>query len=212
MKSRLTYVFDAYCGWCYGFAETFRAFVDSHAWEVEVEVVPGGLFVGTRRAPIRQIAHVARANEAIGSLTGATFGPGYRALVSEGSFVMDSHEAARGFLALQSCAPGYDVEIAWRMQSAFYVDGKSLSVQETYSDIAAGLEVPPSDVRAAFERTGDEAVDRAFARARAFGVAGFPSVFVETPEGPIPIVTGQATRAELEESFRLAAPGVGACG
>jgi putative protein-disulfide isomerase len=212
MKSRLTYVFDAYCGWCYGFGETFRAFVDSHAWEIDVEVVPGGLFVGTRRGPIRQIGQVARANDAIASLTGTTFGPGYRALVADGSFVMDSHEAARGFLALQSCAPGYDVEIAWRMQSAFYVDGKSLSVPETYADIATGLEVSPDDVRAALERTGDDVVELAYARAIAFGVAGFPSVFVETSLGPTPIVTGQATRAQLEESFRLAVPCVGACG
>jgi putative protein-disulfide isomerase len=212
MKSRLTYVFDAYCGWCYGFAETFRAFVDSHAWEVEVEVVPGGLFTGARRAPIRQITQVARANDAIASLTGAQFGPGYRALVAEGSFVMDSHEAARGLLALQSCAPGYDVEIASRMQSAFFVDGKSLSMPETYADIAASLEVSPSDVRAALARTGEDLVERAFARAMAFGVVGFPSVFVETSAGPTPIVMGRATRAELEESFRLAAPGVGECG
>jgi 2-hydroxychromene-2-carboxylate isomerase len=133
MRVSVTYVFDAYCGWCYGFSATFRDFVARHAGEIDLTVIPGGLFVGELRVPMRELGYVARANASIAALTGATFGPAYAALVHDGSFVMDSREAARGFLALSDLIAGRDAELAAAMQSAFYVDGQSLSAPETYA-------------------------------------------------------------------------------
>ena len=45
---RFVYVFDAYCGWSYGFAPTLAEIVRRHP-ELDVEVVSGGLFTGPRR-------------------------------------------------------------------------------------------------------------------------------------------------------------------
>ena len=40
---KLYYIFDTYCGWCYGFESVLRPFVKAHP-ELEVEVISGGLF------------------------------------------------------------------------------------------------------------------------------------------------------------------------
>jgi putative protein-disulfide isomerase len=205
MRTPVTYVFDAYCGWCYGFSATFRDFVARHAGEIELTVIPGGLFVGERRVPIRELDFIARANASIAALTGVTFGPAFQALVDDGRFVMDSGEAARGFLALEGLAPARDAELAAAMLSAFYVDGQSLSAPETYAAIGARFGASAADVRAALARTDDAAVSRQFERARALGVSGFPTVLVETARGPRRIVTGRATPEQLEIAFREAA-------
>ncbi len=47
---KLVYVFDAYCGWSYGFAPTLAELVRRHP-DLDVEVVSGGLFTGSRRVP-----------------------------------------------------------------------------------------------------------------------------------------------------------------
>ena len=67
----LVYVFDAYCGWSYGFSATLRE-VTSTPPRLPVEVVSGGLFTGARRVPIREFGYVQGANAQITELTGAS--------------------------------------------------------------------------------------------------------------------------------------------
>ena len=99
MAVKLTYVFDAYCGWCYGFGPAVREFAAANTWRVDLNVVSGGLFTGGRVAPIGTMPNVAGANARIAELTGVEFGSGYRALVADGRFQMDSTAAATGFAA-----------------------------------------------------------------------------------------------------------------
>src|SRR5207248_5666726 len=86
---KLVYVFDAYCGWSYGFAPTMVEVARRHP-DIEVEVISGGLFTGARRVPIREFGYVQGANAKITELTGAPFGAGYERLIADGTFVMDS--------------------------------------------------------------------------------------------------------------------------
>lgn len=39
------YVWDAYCGWCYGFSNSIRTLHENHP-EISLTLVSGGLFVG----------------------------------------------------------------------------------------------------------------------------------------------------------------------
>lgn len=181
---RLTYVFDAYCGWCHGFGPALRELAAARTGDLEIEVVSGGLFRGANRAPLGTMGYVSQANRRIEQLTGARFGAGYRSLVEDGSFVMDSEAAAIGFAALRSEAPDRALELASAMQQAFYVDGQSLSESSTYRRIAATHGLDPEAVLA--RRDSAEATARAaadFARAREFGVTSYPTLLVHTPTG-----------------------------
>ena len=128
---KLLYVFDAYCGWSHGFSGTLHEVASRHP-ELPLEVVSGGLFVGSRRVPIREFGYVQGANAKIAELTGAEFGDAYERLIADGSFVMDSEAAARGVAALRQAAPVRAAELAIALQQAFYADGLSLSDPETY--------------------------------------------------------------------------------
>lgn len=182
--TRLTYVFDAYCGWCYGFGPALREFAGAWSGGLRIEVVSGGLFRGANRAPLRAMAYLSEANRRIEQLTGAYFGSGYRNLVEEGSFVMDSEAAAIGFAALRSEAPDRAVELAGAMQQAFYVDGQSLSESSTYRRIAEAVDLDAEAVLARRDSggaTADAAAD--FARSRQLGVTSYPTLLLHTPTG-----------------------------
>lgn len=201
----VTYVFDAYCGWCFGFERAFEQFIAAHQDRIDLEVVSGGLFLGPRVVPIGTMPYIVDANARISALTGAEFGAAYQRLVAEGTFAMDSLDAAVGFAALQGLAPDRGVEIVATLQRAFYTDGLSLSDPATYRVVADRLGLAPDEVVAA---AASPAVRRAaqegFRRARALGVESFPTVLVTLPDGRTGRLGGPvSTAAQLAQSFDL---------
>ena len=200
---KLVHVFDAYCGWSHGFSATLSEIISRHP-ELPVEVVSGGLFTGPRRVPIREFGYVGGANAKIAELTGAEFGEGYERLIADGSFVMDSEAAARGFAALRRLAPDRAAELAAALQRAFYVDGQSLSDAATHRNLADAAGLDAEAVVAAFESPGTRAEAEAdFRRAAELGVTGFPTLLAVDGERVTTLARGHATADEVDR--RLAA-------
>jgi putative protein-disulfide isomerase len=196
---KLVYVFDAYCGWSYGFAPTLDEVVRRHP-DLAVEVVSGGLFTGSRRVPIRQFGYVQDANAKISELTGVTFGSGYAQLIADGSFVMDSTAAARGVAALRQAAPGRIVELAAAVQHAFYVDGRSLSDPATYRAVADAAGLDADAVVAAFAAPESAAAAQDdFDRAAGLGVHSYPTLLAADGQRTTVLAVGQATVEQIEQ-------------
>jgi putative protein-disulfide isomerase len=196
---RLIYVFDAYCGWSHGFSATLNEIAARHS-DLPVEVISGGLFVGERRVPVREFGYVQGANAQIHDKTGAEFGAGYERLIADGSFVMDSEAAARGFAALREAAPDRAAELAVAVQHAFYLDGLSLSEPATYRKVAEHAGLDSEAVAAAFTDPRSAAAAAAdFQRAAQLGVTGFPTLIAAHGDGLTPIAHGHASPDQVEE-------------
>jgi putative protein-disulfide isomerase len=203
----LAYVFDAYCGWSYGFARTMVEVAERHP-ELPVEVVSGGLMLGERRRPIRDFDFIPAANARLTEVTGVGFGEGYRRMLADGSLVLDSEAAARGMAALRGAAPERAVELAAVLQEAHFVDGMDLAEPTTYRAVAERCGLDADAVVAAFEAPEAEAAARSdFRRSRELGVEGFPTLLAVTGDGNLhAIAVGAASATQVES--RLAAIGV----
>ncbi|AWZ04226.1 MULTISPECIES: DsbA family protein [unclassified Streptomyces] len=189
---KLVYVFDAYCGWSYGFAPTLAEVTLRHP-ELPVEVVSGGLFTGQRAVPIREFGYVQGANAKISELTGVGFGAGYERLIADGSFVMDSQDAARGTAALRQAAPERAVELAMAVQAAFYQDGLSLSDPETFTRIAAAAGLDALEVGSALAAPATSlAAEADFRRAAALGANAYPTLLVQDGDRTAVLAVGHA--------------------
>ncbi|MEU7133570.1 DsbA family protein [Streptomyces sp. NPDC046261] len=200
---KLVYVFDAYCGWSYGFSPTLAEIMRRRPG-LTVEVVSGGLFTGARRVPIREFGYVQGANAKISELTGVEFGAAYRRLIADGSFVMDSEAAARGTAALRQAAPALAAELAAALQEAFYAEGLSLSEAATYRTVAERAGLDADAVAAAFASPAAAAAARAdFRRAAEYGVQGFPTLLAVDGERATVLAVGHATADQVDQ--RLAA-------
>lgn len=196
---KLVYVFDAYCGWSYGFAPTLTE-LRRRRPDLVVEVVSGGLFTGSRRVAIREFGYVQGANAKISELTGVEFGAGYAQLIADGSFVMDSEAAARGVDALRQAAPDRVVELAAALQHAFYGDGLSLSDPKTYRVIAEAAGLDPNSVAAAFAGPGSAAAAKAdFAQAARLGVDSFPTLLAVEGDRSTVLAVGRADVEAIEQ-------------
>lgn len=191
-SARLTYAFDAYCGWCYGFAPALHQFARDNAHRIDLTVLSGGLFVGDNdgvfaghgAAPISAYPHIPAANVRISELTGVTFGEGYMRVLREGTLAMDSTDAAIGLLALTRNDPARTLEAASAMQAAWYTDGSDLSAPETYRAIATTMGLHPEAVVASLSDPSLRAAAIAqFDEVARLGVHAFPTLLIHTPEG-----------------------------
>jgi len=192
----LIYVFDGYCAWSYGFAQTMVDLVTAHP-DISVEVLCGGLYVGPARVPIRRLGDQRGVHRRIAELTGAWFGDGYERLTGDGSFVMNSTAAARGFAALRRAAPERAVELAAAVLEAFFVDGLSLAEPETYRRVAREYGLDEVAVVAGFDHPWSlRAAEADFARVRRSGVAAFPTLLSANGRE---LMAGFATAQQLEE-------------
>ncbi len=202
-KSHLIYVFDAYCGWCYGFGPHLAAFVARHRDEIDLTVISGGLFLGERVVPAPQLTFIHDANLRITELTGAQFGSAFAARMADPTFAMDSFDAARGFAALRAEAPTRALEAAEAQQAAFYQRGLSLSDPETYRAVAADLGLDPAKVVANFLAPRSESVATDdFRTSRTLGVTSFPTLLIRTPDGQLHRLGGpSSTPAQLDAAL-----------
>lgn len=194
----LIYVWDAYCGWCYGLSKSLQAFHENHL-ELPLTVLSGGLFVGHKKLPIASFSHIPEANKRISQLTGAELGTPYQTLLEEGTFVMDSEAAAKGFSALRFFAPERAYYLASSIQRAFYYEGKSLSDPATYREIATANNLDPEAVLARFEdivSTEDAHAD--FAKVQQLGVQSYPTLLLRKGDEFIELGGGVMTAEKIE--------------
>ncbi|GAB2519777.1 DsbA family protein [Nocardiopsis aegyptia] len=195
---QLVYVFDAYCGWSYGFNGTLKEITRRHP-DLPVEVVSGGLFTGERRPPLGQLDFIPSANARVTELTGAEFGEGFDRLFTEGSFVLDSERAARGVAALRQAAPERAAELAAALQRAFYVDGRDLGDSETYRVVAEESGLDADAVVAAFQSPESEAAAESdFRRAAELGVSSYPTLIAVGDGRATLLARGHASADEVD--------------
>ncbi|MFV2116955.1 DsbA family protein [Streptomyces sp. Act-28] len=180
----LTYAFDAYCGWCYGFAPALHRFVEANADRIHLRVLSGGLFSGAAAGPISAYPHIPAANERITRLTGVTFGTPYQRMLAEGTTVMDSTAAATGLVALHRQAPKRAPEFAAAIQEAWYLHGRDLRDVAVYRRIAAEKGLDVQAVTEAYAHSSARAeAERDFRTLRRLGVSQYPTVLLHSDTG-----------------------------
>lgn len=200
----LLYIWDGYCGWCYGFSKELNKFLKNHP-ELPVSVLPGGLFTGDKSVAISNYPHISGVNQRIQQLTGVEFGVDYNQLLEEGSFILDSEDAGKGFVTLKHFAPERQYQIAYAMMKEFYQEGKSLSDPETYVTLAKHLGLNSENITAFYQ--SEEALTEArklFEDVHSIGVNSYPTLILQKGEELIKIGGGVAKAEKLEENLQNA--------
>ncbi|MEU7044138.1 DsbA family protein [Streptomyces varsoviensis] len=201
-RAKLTYAFDAYCGWCYGFGPAIREFAAANAERIELRVLSGGLFTGPRARPVAAYPYIPEADARIAELTGAVFGDGYAEAFARGTAVLDSADAATALAALRRQAPERTLEIAGALQAAWYRDGRSLSEPDTLAAVATALGLDADAATAAYaDPPTRRAAEEEFRQVRRLGVEGFPTLLLHTPAGVRRIGGPMSSARDLARAF-----------
>lgn len=138
MTTRLLYLFDPLCGWCYASAPALAAL--AHAFPEQLEMWPSGLFAGEGARDLTpEWGEYAWGNDQrIAAMTGQVFSEAYRINVLQGSGVrFDSTVQNRALTWARDLAPALESQLLHRLQTARYVDGLDTALAGVVGGIAA---------------------------------------------------------------------------
>lgn len=196
---KVIYVWDALCGWCYGFGTVLEAFVARHP-ELELELVSGGL-MPTEMLTVKAHPYIPEANQRITNTYGVRFGSAYEQAIRGKGLRVSSFHTAWAFGLLRKQLPkAQHLALAKAMQTAMYAEGRSLSELDTYRPILRQFGLSETlllpELGKALRK--DDTMHPDFSRARELEAEVYPTLLLEH-QGELYLLSEGAALAEEVE-------------
>lgn len=201
---KIIYLYDALCGWCYGFSPVIQAFYTAHRDEVDFEVLSGGMVRGERIGPIRKMApYIKQAYKEVESTTGIQFGENFLYdILGKGEAIFSSIPPAIALSVFKSFLPTHAIAFAGRVQRAIYHDGIDPSDTEMYGLLAEDWGLNAADFSKKMQdETFHQLALEEFDLVGAFGVRGFPTVVLEHKDQYLALAQGYVPLERLAATF-----------
>jgi len=192
--TKLIYVGDPMCSWCWGFAPEIKMLAD----DLPVEVVVGGLRPGPSAQELDdRMADFLRGHWVeIAERTGQPFDTEF--LARRDGWIYDTEPAAIAVALLREVDEASTLDYFTEIQHAFYADGRDITDFDVLTDIAAPHGVDVGRFRTDLDDS--ESKKRAwadFSRARNWGINGFPALIAELEDDRLALLARGWTQADL---------------
>ncbi|MGP0174676.1 DsbA family protein [Pseudomonas sp. NCHU5208] len=178
MASRLLYVMDPMCSWCWGFAPVLKALAEqAAAQDVPLHLIAGGLrrdqVAVDAAARVRYLGYWQAVNASTGQLFDFERG------LPEG-LVYDTEPACRALVTARNLDAGSAWPLAERIQRAFYTEGADVTQASVLVQLAEQAGIPRIEFAEAFDSQAmHEATAADFTWVQDLGIAGFPTLLAE---------------------------------
>ncbi len=199
-KHTIYYVYDALCGWCYGFSPVIQELQENFGEEYDFKVLSGGMVTGSRVGPIGQVAgYISEAYQVVEEKTGVKFGEDFLETLEEGTAIFDSEPPALAMALFRNQLPEKQVEFAGRLQEAIYKEGLQPAEWETYAKCAADFGLNGTEFAEKMQHPKlKELVAAEWETVSGWGIQGFPSLILHTGEKAFRLARGFVDYATLE--------------
>lgn len=200
---KLYYIYDALCGWCYGFSPIMKKLYQEKQDEMPFEVLSGGMILGEREGPIGEVApYIKQAYKTVEDKTGVQFGENFLKKLDEGTSYFTSLPAAKAMAAYKIMKDINQVNFAHAIQNAIYYDGKEPSQKDTFVSLAVELGLNKKTFEHHYDAAAtEEIVKQDFQLTQSLKVQGFPTVFLEEEQQFVMIAHGYTPEADLFERY-----------
>lgn len=181
-KLSLIYVYDALCGWCYGFSEVMKSIYEQYQNDFDFEVISGGMILGERAGTLSESRALIESHyPTVEEMTGVKFGEPFLAALTEGTRYFSSEKPSIALSVFKSYLPEKAILFAHALQKAIYFDGIDLEQDENYLPLIQPFAIPEVQF---LEKLKSEEFKQAayydFALARQLQVTGYPAVFIKS--------------------------------
>lgn len=201
---KLFYVYDALCGWCYGFSPVIKNFYDKVKEELPLEVISGGMVMGEREGPIGKMApYIKKSYKIVEERTGVKFGAAFLEELEKGELHFTSYPPSKAMGAFKMMKDTEQVDFAHAIQQAIYFEGREPDNLNTYLNIVKDFKVNPKSFSHHYNLPAtEEVVLQDFHLTQQLGVKGFPNVFIEENNKFIMIAHGYTEESQLQENYQ----------
>jgi len=201
---KIVYVYDALCGWCYGFSPVMTEFQEKYKDSLSFEVISGGMITGSRIGPIGEVAsYISWAYKEVENATGIEFGSEFlNKTLKKGDAIFTSIPPAVALSVFKDLDPKNSIRFASELQEAIYYDGIEPENIEAYGKIAAkfGLDAD-SFVLKMKDPLYKKLAEDDFKKSSDLNVSGFPTIFIESNGIYHKIGSGYMPFSELESNY-----------
>lgn len=202
---KVLYVYDALCGWCYGFSPVMKQFQETYNATVDVEVLSGGMITGGRIGPIGEVAsYISWAYKDVENATGVKFGDSFlNKTLKNGKAIFTSIPPATALCVFKTLdTTRRSVQFAAMLQKAIYYDGLEPEDIDAYGKLAAEFGI---DAHLFTSKMKDplfkQMAEADFNKTQALNVTGFPTVFLVINNNYYKIGSGYIPFQKLEQNF-----------
>lgn len=200
---KLFYVYDALCGWCYGFSPVMERFAKDYEGRVEIDVISGGLRYDENAGQLSEIApFIKSAYKTVERTCGVKFGDAFvKGSLERGDIRLNSLPPAIALSIVRERKPESVLPFAAALHRMIYVDGHVPEDISRYATYASYLGVDTIGFAEAMKESRFEQQARAdFKRAADMGISGFPAVIIRHNGKDIRLTNGYVSFDELKST------------
>ena len=209
-KPILIYCYDAYCGWCYGFSPIIKKIAEEYSFQLDVEVLSGGMMIGENKMPIEKIGpYIQGAYKRVEEVTGIKFGDDFlwhTANPDKSDWVMNSEKPAIALSILKEIYPERQLEFAGDLQYALNYEGRDLDDDEAYRHLLEKYMISEDDFYTKLK--SDEYNEKAyyeFALCKQLNVDSYPQVLIQLHSNKFYLITKSfSTYEEVKKGIEKA--------
>ena len=209
-KPILIYCYDVYCGWCYGFSPIIKKIAEEYSFQLDVEVLSGGMMIGENKMPIEKIGpYIQGAYKRVEEVTGIKFGDDFlwhTANPDKSDWVMNSEKPAIALCILKEIYPERQLEFAGDLQYALNYEGRDLDDDEAYKHLLEKYTISENDFYTKIK--SDEYKEKAyyeFALCKQLNVDSYPQVLIQLHSNKFYLITKSfSTYEEVKKGIEKA--------
>jgi len=201
---KVVYVYDALCGWCYGFSSVINQFQEKYKDSLKFEVISGGMITGNRIGPIGEVAsYISWAYKDVEKATGIKFGDKFlNNTLKDGDAIFTSVPPAIALSVFKKLDPTKGVQFASELQRAIYYNGIYPENLDAYGQLASKFGIDAkSFVMKMKDPSYKKLAEDDFKKSSALNVSGFPTIFIEINGVYHKIGSGYMSFNELESKY-----------
>ncbi|WP_226389732.1 DsbA family protein [Penaeicola halotolerans] len=201
MQGKLIYVYDALCGWCYGFSPVMQQLEEKYMNQLAVEVLSGGMVLGDRIGPASAMGeYIGQAYKRVEEMTGVTFGHDYlHGLLQDDYAIFSSEKPGYALTAFKKRQPEEALSFAHELQLAIHQDGKGPDMDETFEYMADVFEIDPDDFLAEMNSPANKRqTQEEYDLVKRYGIQGFPALIMEYDQQLYLIARGYAPFEQVD--------------
>lgn len=187
MTPTVYYIYDAYCGWCYGFSPVIKKLYDEYKHSLAFDVLSGGMILPEKPSHISVTAEfIKEAYPKVEEMTGIKFGRDFLWHINnpnDSDWYLDSEKSAIALCIFKEIYPERSVEFAVDLEYALNYEGRDLCDDEAYRHLLAKYEIDEADFYANLkDETYKELAYYEFDLVKQLGINGFPCVLLQVGE------------------------------
>ncbi|SDG01390.1 DsbA family protein [Chitinophaga filiformis] len=178
---KLIYIYDALCGWCYGFTPVIEELLQRFGDEMEVDVLSGGMFLSANHRPASAMYnYISQAHIQVEAVTGVKFGPAFLEEYLRTDDIMDSEKPSIALTVFKQYQPAKALSFAHDMQLALNYEGKSLNEDDTYRQLLTKYQLPIDEFLDKMKEDANRYdTVQEFKQVEQWGITGFPAAILD---------------------------------